>query len=184
MENNTLAYPDWFVKNDKLILFCEEIVKQPHFAVMFTGVPGCGKTVMAGIMFDYLQKQYKNSWAMSAHQLYSTYLKSTNSDTDKSILVDRANNCMLNSLVFLDDLGCEMDTEASRTYFANILSIQYDAYNDGKFNRTIITTNLGSDEISDRYGERVIDRICEHYQIVKFNNKSFRKMNMKKVIEV
>jgi DNA replication protein DnaC len=183
--NADFIYPDWFVKNDNLIKVCQELVKQDHFAVMFVGVPGCGKTVMAGIMFDMLCKQHKNCWALSAHELYTGYLKAINSkDEDKSILVDRANNCMLNSLVLLDDLGCEMDTDSSRTYFANILSIQYDNYNASKFNRTIITTNLDSEQIQARYGLRVLDRIYEHYQIVKFHNGSFRKAGMKKVIDV
>lgn len=47
-----------------------------------------------------------------------------------------------------------------------------------RYNRqltTIIATNLGLDEIQDRYGDRVVDRMFETYEVLIYDRESYRR---------
>lgn len=78
-------------------------------------------------------------------------------------------------MLIIDELG-EEPKEILR--FGNIenplLNIIYERYDKRLF--TIITTNLNTDEISAKYGERVYDRFSEILTSIVFENDSYRKM--------
>lgn len=40
---------------------------------------------------------------------------------------------------------------------------------------TIIATNLSLDEIQERYGDRVVDRMYETYEVIKYDRESYRR---------
>lgn len=180
-----LVYPSNWIKNDSLCDLVESTLqdKKP-FAWLFVGNAGCGKTAMAELVFNELSKQYKPNWFLTANTLYSKYINLVSSkDAEMSRGLANLNQCFNSPLFVLDDLGREIGSEASSTFFANLFSEQYEAFKEGKQHRCIITTNLHSDQIAKRYGEHVMDRIWEVFTILKFNNPSYRE-KLKKVVEL
>jgi DNA replication protein DnaC len=73
----------------------------------------------------------------------------------------------------IDDLGAEPVTVKSwGTELSPVIDILYARYDSGKV--TIITTNDGIEKLKEKYGERIHDRLCEQYDRITFNFKSFR----------
>lgn len=75
-------------------------------------------------------------------------------------------------IISIDDVGTESESVRfgeRRMAFPEIID---SAEKDGKL--MIITTNLSQDEIKDRYGSRVLDRIVSTTKRVAFNGKSLR----------
>ena len=76
-------------------------------------------------------------------------------------------------MLAIDDLGCE---NVNVQKFGNETSpiTELIAYRYQEQKLTIITTNLTSDMIRERYGERIADRLKEMMTMVIFRNKSYR----------
>lgn len=76
-------------------------------------------------------------------------------------------------MLIIDDLGEEpkeiMVYGMIHTPLIDILSERY-----SRQLLTIITTNLNTDEINDKYGPRIYDRFCEMLTIIVFENESYR----------
>ena len=75
-------------------------------------------------------------------------------------------------LLILDDLGQEKASEWVTEFIYAIFEARTGEGAGGK--RTIITTNLASALISQRYGSAVLDRIEHNAAIAKFEGKSKR----------
>jgi DNA replication protein DnaC len=76
--------------------------------------------------------------------------------------------------VGIDDLGTEpIVIKNWGTELSPVIDILYARYDAGL--ATVITTNDGMDTIRSKYGERIHDRICEMYERIVFNFKSFRR---------
>lgn len=182
-----MIYPDWYQKNQKLIDYVENEIGQGKFSILLTGKPGCGKTALANIIFDHvLESNHENGRfsyiCATANCMYQDYLNALNlTGKERSEAIAKAESYLMYDLVLLDDLGCEMDTDASANYFSRMFSGQYEMYQEGKRNATIITTNLTIDGIATAYGSRVMDRIAEHYSVITMTNDSWRIKNMKQV---
>jgi DNA replication protein DnaC len=73
-------------------------------------------------------------------------------------------------LLVLDDLGAEYDHTWVQAKVDAIITERYN-----RMKSTIITSNLGRDEIRDRYQQRIFDRLKETSIIVTFKGKSQRK---------
>lgn len=77
------------------------------------------------------------------------------------------------TIICIDDLGTE---PAESLVYGNKVSVMSDffeeAYKTGCF--LFVTSNLGAQEIEERYGARVRDRFREMFYSMKFSNPSFR----------
>ena len=80
---------------------------------------------------------------------------------------------ILKANVYVDDIGCE---EIIREY-GNVVDVvgdftqRYHYRGEGRF---FATTNLNSEEINQRYGTRMLDRILEMCVVMKFDGKTKR----------
>jgi DNA replication protein DnaC len=182
-----MKYPDWYQKNQKLIDYVENEISTGKFAILLTGKPGCGKTALANLIFDHVFETNHENGRFSyicatANGMYQDYLNALNlTGKERTEAIAKAESYLNYDLSLLDDLGCEMDTEASANYFSRMFSSQYEMYQEGKRNATIITTNLTIDGIATAYGSRVMDRIAEYYSVITMTNDSWRMKNMKQV---
>jgi DNA replication protein DnaC len=92
-------------------------------------------------------------------------------DDEKRRTQERATDAaMCADLLLLDDLGADRVTEwvVERVY--SLVNARYEA------NRpTIVTSNAKLAELATRYGERVIDRLTEHAEVVRLAGKNVRK---------
>lgn len=80
------------------------------------------------------------------------------------------NECLL----LIDDLGVEPERclNYGEEYhpLTKLLLHRYD-----RCLTTIIATNLGLDDIQERYGDRLVDRMYETYDIIKYTHDSYRR---------
>ena len=184
-----MNYPDYYIRNEKLCTMMETAIeKKEPILWLFTGAPGTGKTLSAEIMFEALCQEIEHlqgqAEKLTANELYYKYQNFARSkDYEERSQTKWCIKTLCNKIVLLDDLGSEPRTEASFSFMQNLFSVQYNWLREGNRNFVIITTNLNSNEITDIYGERVIDRIYEYYTIVKFTGTSFRRKKMK-IVEV
>lgn len=76
-------------------------------------------------------------------------------------------------VLLIDDLGCEPEhLMLFGTLYEPIKDILYKRYD--RMLITVLTTNLGDEELYKRYGERIADRIKETFDTIVFNGVSYR----------
>ena len=80
--------------------------------------------------------------------------------------------------VVVDDLGCEVET-SSYGVRVDLLKLVLEHRYAAQRGRTHITTNLTSDGIRARYGERILDRLLEMCVVVRMTGESWRRTNTK-----
>lgn len=159
---------DKFQGNDQLIREIKQhIEKRPFQNLLFSGVPGCGKTHIAiAIMSELVKrlypidKMYFISFEWLLQQIRASY-DSPHPNTEEALL-ERL--CQYELLV-IDDIGVSHTTD----FQARILYMLLDRrLSEGK--KFIITTNLrfsdNSDEVLDRYGARIASRLAEFRTII------------------
>ena len=76
-------------------------------------------------------------------------------------------------IICIDDLGTET---AETMVYGNKVSVMADFFEEAYKTRCFlfVTSNLGAQEVEQRYGERVRDRFREMFHSSKFTNPSFR----------
>ena len=91
---------------------------------------------------------------------------------DASDLNTKTRDIFEKHIIVIDDLGTEsvMEYGERRAVFADLID---QAEKRGKL--LIVTTNLSSDEMSDKYGVKTIDRFFSCCRIIKFSGESLRK---------
>ncbi len=140
--------------------------------LMLAGNVGSGKTTLARMTMNYIamQSTYQESimaemGVVTAKDLVLYAMQ----DYPATILKYSTKKCLM-----IDDLGNE---PKSINVYGNVLMPVVDVieriYELDKV--LIITTNLDTDAIRQKYGERVYDRMKEMMYIVTFNNNSYRR---------
>ena len=127
--------------------------------LFLTGAAGCGKTQLMRAVQRWLNPRTLN-WVYVKEPADIEYMRSKDDD-------------ILKANVYVDDIGCE---EIIREY-GNVVDVvgdftqRYHYRGEGRF---FATTNLNSEEIIQRYGTRMLDRILEMCVVMKFDGKTKR----------
>jgi DNA replication protein DnaC len=154
-----------FTGNDKV---CEYLkgVSYSNESVVLTGNPGCGKTHLAVAMMQHTGSGKFITIPDLLLKIRDTFNRNdTPSMTEKELIEEY---CEVGFLV-LDDLGAEKSTEYSITTLYLIINRRI---NDEK--KTVITTNLSMQQISESLGDRVASRLSG-MNVVKINMPDYRK---------
>ena len=144
--------------------------------LMFCGTCGNGKTTLLNAIGNALE------WM----RVHSIYVDSENKDLydyltildAKRIATDMKNDAIAskikrNQLLGIEDMGREpAEVLDYGNVFSPIVDLLEYRYSSRLF--TIITTNLTSSQIREKYGMRVADRLNEMLHVVVFKNESFR----------
>ena len=138
--------------------------------LLLTGEPGLGKTFLSACIARVVSERgYSVVYDTAVHifERFETRKFSREEDDEAEDDVSRILNC---DLLILDDLGTEMTT-------AFVQSALYQIVNTRLMQRrsTIISTNLGIQEIGQRYLQQVTSRIEGEYQILIFFGEDIRR---------
>lgn len=147
-----------------------------HKGIMLRGPVGCGKTALMHIIRSLSPESYKPviipcrdiGMEFSQHG-YDTVIKYSRNAFYPYTNIPR--------IFCLDDLGMEIST----SHWGNVCNVivevllsRYDMFISHKM-ITHVTTNLNSQELEDRYGNRLRSRMREMFNVICFNKDSLDK---------
>lgn len=154
-------------------------VEQDDFGFLVMGKSGVGKTfVLNAFMNEVLEKAffYKVPMRQAAAYFpigYLLYRLRSKRDPEEFKL------CLDVNFLFLDDLGTENTTDFAREHFFTILDLRCQ-----KKKPTFITTNLSLNELTQKYGERVVSRLKEMGAVLEIKGDDKRNQILKDRISV
>jgi DNA replication protein DnaC len=177
-----LIFPASYEKVNSFLPVIQDSYCELEMNFVFTGAAGSGKTylmrIIKGNIYDLATEPGLSlkpmCWQLDCRTEYANYL--AEKQDGKNYTPHTSSR-----FCFIDDLGDEKpDTDAARSWIANMIQARYDYTQRHKQCSTIITTNLSAKELTARYGQRVIDRLMEMCPTwLVFTNKSFRTRNFK-----
>ena len=177
--------PKNYEKNNPNILkrVVKDMESNKPFHYLFIGNAGVGKTALAKL----IRRSYSESdWRwLNVRKFYRNYIElMSTSYNDKYDVIRDSEKIMRAKNLVIDDLGNERpNTASAHDYMGSMLEERYDWLTvSNKEARTIITTNLGANELHQIYGARLIDRLEGLFTIMRFKNQSFRRVN-REIIE-
>lgn len=138
-------------------------------SLLFRGNTGLGKTHLSlSIAYEVIQKGFGVYYASCQRLMDRLQTQQFHRDpTDSTDYLQMALGC---DLLVLDDLGAEFSTSFSIAALQNLINTRLVE------NRpTIISTNLDTQQLGDRYGERVVSRLLCAYQPYPFCGEDIRK---------
>ncbi len=154
---------------------------------LFTGCTGSGKTyltrlVIASIYAELsaLRADYARAEKCDRQAACMKFLKARDM---YRITSDKIARCGFGvDAAVLDDLGKELTTEAAKQHVSNVLCERYELWQRGLIRFSIITTELGAQDLKKRYDEHVLGRIHEQFIICKFKDINHRELK-KRIIK-
>ena len=143
---------------DKAIDFAENFDKT-HESLIIQGSAGTGKTFIASCIANRALERGKSVYYNSAYKLFEMFenAKFHGSEDD-----DYAIKYVYDAdLLIIDDIGTEFITQYTAATFFDIISSRLNSKKS-----TIITTNLGFDNLDELYSSRVTSRITGDYTVL------------------
>lgn len=143
------------------------LMKRSSPGLILYGTCGTGKTTMVKALQKVmgLGRKYYSVSCLNACQIVD-YFRSeeTRYQFEKAKTME---------VLLIDDLGCEPERlMIYGTVFEPIKDILYYRYD--RMLITVLTTNLGDEEICTRYGVRIADRMNETFDAIVFKGTSYR----------
>lgn len=138
--------------------------------ILFSSIPGTGKTHLCGAITNELIKNMTSVIFIVVPELLlkirNTYNKGT--ETEAQIMYGLT-EC---DLLILDDLGAEKTTDWTTEKLFTVIDNRY------RYNKPMIfTTNCSSKELKERIGHRTFSRIMEICQPIKLECDDYRLRN-------
>ena len=133
--------------------FCDDFRTARTRFILLCGQPGVGKTSLAGAVANELLDRGVSVCFLSAFDFNNALLKYHTSPLEKRAAIMEP--LLESDFLVIDDLGTETVLKnVTREYLYNIIESRI---SHGK--RTMVTTNLGAEDLMRRYGERVVSRM-------------------------
>lgn len=132
---------------------------------IFIGGTGTGKTHLAASITNVLVgREIPVLFATASEHL--TKIKNEFDTPDDGKYLERMKGA---TMLVIDDLGSELDTEWSQSILYDVVNYRYE-----HLLPLIITTNLSARDIRDVYGERVYSRLLQMCKVVKMYGTDYR----------
>ncbi len=150
----------------KIDIYISKFPNTKRKNIVFTGPTGTGKTYCANLILHELTQKGFNVHLTSTFNLIKRmkdYLFGQDTDVPYDFFES--------DLLIIDDLGAEPSIKNSDEMLHTVINERYS--NNKAF---IVTTNLTKDQVSTRYGDRILGRIYDNNKsaILIFNGKDLR----------
>lgn len=136
---------------------------------LFFGDPGTGKTFLIHCMINELLKKQIALVYYTAYDLINILEDHRFNRGEEPGVSQKYGNLFRASLLVVDDLGTEMLNSFTLSELFNLINRRI---NQGK--TTIISTNLGLEDLRDQYTERIFSRFIQHYDLKYFYGDDLR----------
>ena len=140
--------------------------------LLLYGTVGSGKSTLGRAICNMIGVLYQSAFASERKGVYrvSALDRAKNVGDDPAYFNKLKNVDML----FVDDIGTEPASVKSwGNEFSPVTELIYARYDRQLF--TLSTSNLRESDFSERYGERIADRLDEMFERIHYSNKSYRK---------
>lgn len=127
--------------------------------LLFMGTVGTGKTFLSNCIAKALIDTSHSVIYFSATELFDTFARYV-FGKDKNALDHFYEDLYHCDLVIVDDLGTELGSSFVTSYFFSFLNERQLLKKS-----TLITTNLGLQELQDKYSDRICSRIIGNFEI-------------------
>ena len=133
---------------------------------------GTGKTTLANAMCTLVNYIFDSVFSSERKTVYrTTAINLVKMYSDNPEQYKRLAN---QELLFVDDLGTEpASIKIYGNEFSPVTELIYNRYEKQQW--TIVTSNLSDEQIKERYGARIDDRIREMFDKIHFQGQSYRK---------
>ena len=160
---------------EKIKSFAENFTADTYENFLFIGGTGLGKTHISTAVAKTVIDKYFDVLYVTANDMIGAFEQkkfggksSTNEDIDTSRYYSA-------DLLIIDDLGTELSTPFSISCVYEIINARMIARKS-----TIISTNLGKDDLLKRYWDRITSRLFGEYQPVLFTGTDIRRQKITK----
>ncbi len=139
--------------------------------LLFRGGTGLGKTFLSGCVAKAVSDKGFSVVYETAGDAFAAFedRKFSRDPAQSEAAGERVRRILDCELLILDDLGTEMSTSFTHSALYNIINSRLTA---GK--KTIVSTNLTAEEMSERYTPQVVSRIFGEYDTVPFRGRDIR----------
>ena len=177
---------DYYEKDDKIRMkqnaeilyrFASGFRPGQSDSFLFLGATGLGKThLSSAVARTVIEKGYYVVYE-SAQNLFSAYEmrrfgQSSTVGGDEDDDLDRFLDC---DLLIIDDLGAEITNKFTVSCLYNLLNMRMIRHKS-----VIISTNLGKDELRERYSERVTSRLFGEFSPLLFRGRDVREQKLRR----
>lgn len=162
----------------RAVEICQNFVqnfKQDYHNLFFYGTVGTGKSFLSGCVAAELLQSGHSVIYFSAVGLFDTLARFTFDNKNKTELYNLCQDIYNCDLVIIDDLGTEVTNNFVTSQLFSLLNERH-----LRHKATIISTNLGLEELRDRYSDRVFSRITSNYQLCKLTGPDVRMLKKRK----
>ncbi len=137
--------------------------------LFFYGTVGTGKSFLSGCIAGELLSQGYSVIYFSANGLFEQLASYSFNTKMKESLYNFYKDLYNCDLVIIDDLGTEVTNSFVTSQLFGLLNERHI-----RQKATIISTNLGLEELRDRYSDRVFSRITSNYSLCKLSGPDIR----------
>ncbi len=158
---------------DKASSFAETF-DQTHDNFLIMGNAGTGKTYITSCIGNRALERGKTVYYQTAFRLFEIFenARFSKGEEDAAELVKYIYDV---DLLIIDDLGTEFTTQFTLTSLFDIINSRIIS---GK--STVISTNLGFEELSELYSQRITSRFTGHYQLMQTMGNDLRGLSKKR----
>lgn len=133
---------------------------------------GTGKTTLANAMCNLVNYLFDSVYNQDRKTVYRT--SAINLVKMYSDNPEQYKRMVSQELLFVDDLGTEpVNIKIYGNEFSPVTELLYNRYDWQRW--TIVTSNLSDEQLKERYGTRIDDRLREMFDRILFQGKSYRK---------
>lgn len=151
---------------------CKQFIQSfdsDYHNLFFYGTVGTSKSFLSSCIAKELIESEHSVLYTSAVHLFELLSKNMFDYKNNDDLTGYHRELFDCDLLIIDDLGTEFTTNVTASAFFSVLNGRHLAQKS-----TIISTNLSLEDVLNRYSDRTLSRIMQHYTICKFTGPDIR----------